>query len=136
MTVKSCLMYCFSFFRNQLWQHLISYNSFRNMNMCLLEVAMCEKCRSSHSQSEGGAVRNLRTGVRLKKFRTGEGFKGGLLLGEGQYPISIKCHAWKRYWEKNWFASWQLRVYNCKFHQKWNCYCNSQSSIKKCKKFG
>ena len=23
------------------------------MNMCLLEVAMCEKCRSSHFQSEG-----------------------------------------------------------------------------------
>ena len=22
------------------------------MNMCLLEVAMCEKCRSSHFQSE------------------------------------------------------------------------------------
>ena len=27
-------MYCFNFFRNQLWQHLISYNRFRNMNMC------------------------------------------------------------------------------------------------------
>ena len=24
------------------------------MNMCLLEVAMCEKCRSSDFQSEGG----------------------------------------------------------------------------------
>ena len=56
------LIYCFNFFRNQLWQHLISYNSFRNMNMCLLEVAMCEKCRSSHFQSEGG-VKKLRTGV-------------------------------------------------------------------------
>ena len=47
-------MYCFNFFRNQLWQHLISYNSFRNMNMCLLEVATCEKCRSSHFQWKGG----------------------------------------------------------------------------------
>ena len=27
----------FNIVRNQLWQHLISYNSFRNMNMCLLE---------------------------------------------------------------------------------------------------
>ena len=32
------------------------------MNMHLLEVAMCEKCRSSHFQSEGG-VKKLRTGV-------------------------------------------------------------------------
>ena len=47
------LTYCFNFFRNPLWQHLISYNSLRNINMCLLEVAMCEKCRSSHFQSEG-----------------------------------------------------------------------------------
>ena len=60
-------MYCFNFFRNQLLQHLISYNSFRNMNMCFLEVAMSEKCRSSHFQSEGG-VKSLRTwGV--KKFQ-------------------------------------------------------------------
>ena len=41
-------MYFFNFFRNQLWQHLISYNSVRDMNMCFLEVAMCEKFRSSH----------------------------------------------------------------------------------------
>ena len=56
------LMYCLNFFRNQLWRHLISYNSFRNTNMCFLEVAKCEKCRSSHFQSEGG-VKKLRTGV-------------------------------------------------------------------------
>ena len=37
------LMYCFHFFRNQLWRRLISCNSFRNVNMCLLEVAMREK---------------------------------------------------------------------------------------------
>ena len=55
-------MYCFNFFRNQLWQHLISYNSFRNMNICLLEVVMCEKCRSSHFQSETGGLKNFRTG--------------------------------------------------------------------------
>ena len=36
------------------------------MNMCLLEVAMCEKCRSSNFQSEGG-VKSLRTwgGVKI-----------------------------------------------------------------------
>ena len=77
-------MYCFSFFRNQLWQHLISYNSFRNVNMCLLEVAMCEKRRSSHFQSEGG-VRSLRTrGV--KKFQDWVGvtdFRGGGTFAEG-----------------------------------------------------
>ena len=55
------LMYCFNFFRNHLWQHLISYNSFRNMNMCLLEVPMREKCRSSHFQWKGG-VKSLTTG--------------------------------------------------------------------------
>ena len=34
------------------------------MNMCLLEVAMCERCRSSHFQVEagGGGVKSLRTG--------------------------------------------------------------------------
>ena len=31
------------------------------MNMCFLEVAMCEKCRSINFQSEGG-VKSLRTG--------------------------------------------------------------------------
>ena len=46
------LMYCFNFFRNQLLRYLISYNSFRNVNMCLLEAAMCEKCRSNHFQSD------------------------------------------------------------------------------------
>ena len=53
-------MYCFNFFRNYLWQHLINY-IFRNVNICLLEVAICEKCRNSHFQLEGG-VKSLRTG--------------------------------------------------------------------------
>ena len=39
------------------------------MSMCLLEVAMCKKCRSSHFQSEeGGRVKSLRTGA---EFSTG-----------------------------------------------------------------
>ena len=69
MMIRTCFFnVCFNFFTNQLWQHLISYNSFRNMNMCLLEVTMCEKCRSSHFQLEGG-VKSLRTGGVV---RTGE----------------------------------------------------------------
>ena len=51
------------------------------MNMCSLEVAMWEKYRSSHFQSEGG-VKNLRTGG-VKNFRTGGITNlggGGLLL--------------------------------------------------------
>ena len=56
------------------------------MNMCLFEVAMCEKCRSNHFQTEGG-VKSLRTGGEegLKNFKTGD-----LLLLGGQYPIA--CH--------------------------------------------
>ena len=39
------------------------------MNISLLEVAMCEKCRSSHVQSEvGGGGKSLRTGGVVKKF--------------------------------------------------------------------
>ena len=77
ITHKKCvsLICCFGFFRNQLWQHLTSYNSFWNMNMWLLEVAMCEKCRSSHFQSERGLkIWGLGDGG-LKNFRTaGKGY--------------------------------------------------------------
>ena len=66
-------------FGNQLLQHLISYNSFRNMNMRLLEVAMFEKCRSSHFQSQRG-VKCLRTG--------GKGLKILGLVGGVHYPIT------------------------------------------------
>ena len=63
------------------------------MNMCLLEVAMCEKCRSSDFQldegrrvkilstAEGGGLKNFRTGSRLPIWR------GVLLLGD-QYLIT------------------------------------------------
>ena len=62
-------MYCFNFFSNQLGWHLISNNSFRNVNMCLLEVVMCEKCRGSSVQLER-VVKSLRTGGWgvIKKF--------------------------------------------------------------------
>ena len=39
------------------------------MDMYLLEVAMCEKCRSSHFKSEGG-VKSLTAGG-IKNFRAG-----------------------------------------------------------------
>ena len=62
------------------------------MNMCSLEVAMWEKYRSSHFQSEGG-VKNLRTGG-VKNFRTGgiTNLGGGYYcwFAGGQYPIT--CH--------------------------------------------
>ena len=48
------------------------------MNMCFLELAMSEKCRSSHFQSEGG-VKSLRTGGGLKILGLG---------GGGRYPIT------------------------------------------------
>ena len=62
--------------------------------MCLLEVAMCEKCRSSHFQSEG-RVKSLRIGEKggVKNFRTGgmvTDLGGLLLLGRG---VSTPLHA-------------------------------------------
>ena len=59
------------------------------MNMCLLGLAMCEKCRSSHFQSEG-EVKSLRTGggVRVKHFRTGR-----LLICYFCWWVSTPLHA-------------------------------------------
>ena len=53
------------------------------MNMCFFEVAMCEKCRSSHFQLEGGSRKfeYWGGGGGLKNFRTG----GLPILGEGVY---------------------------------------------------
>ena len=92
-------MYCFNFFRNQLWQHLINYNSLRTMNMCLLEVAMCEKCRSSNFQLEEGESKKFencrKEGVGLKNFRTGGGLPiwgwGGTFAG-GSVHHYMKCN--------------------------------------------
>ena len=65
------------------------------MNKCLLEVAMCEKCRSSDFQSEEGRrVKGLSTAGEdaLKNVRTGGGLPinlsvGGVLLLGDQYLI-------------------------------------------------
>ena len=48
--------------------------------MCFLEVAMCEKCRSSYFQSERGS-KKLEEWEGLKNFRTGGG--GGFQFGGG-----------------------------------------------------
>ena len=82
-------MYCFNFFRNQLWQHLISCNSFRNVNICLFQVVMCEKCKSSNFQSEGGSKQfeDWRRGI--KNFRTGGGL---LLLAAVSTPLHTMTH--------------------------------------------
>ena len=53
------------------------------MNICLLEVAMFEKCRSSHFQPEGGGVKSLRTG--------GKGLKILGLVGGGSIPHYKPC---------------------------------------------
>ena len=64
------------------------------MNMCLLQVAMCGKYRSSHFQSDGESKKfEDWGGGGVKYFRTGRRYRFGggvLLLGEGQYPIT--CH--------------------------------------------
>ena len=82
-------MYCFNIFRNQLWQHLISCNSFRNVNICLFQVVMCEKCGSSNFQSEGGSKQfeDWRRGI--KNFRTGGGL---LLLAAVSTPLHNMTH--------------------------------------------
>ena len=58
------------------------------MNMCLLEVVMCEKCRSSHFQSEGGLkIWGLGEGG-LKNFRTGgKGYRFGGFTFAGGRPV-------------------------------------------------
>ena len=47
------LMYCFGGGGGGGGGGGISYNSLRNVSMCVSEVAMCEKCRSNLFQSEG-----------------------------------------------------------------------------------
>ena len=61
------------------------------MNMCLLEVAMCAKCRSSHFQSEGGSKKFEDLGG-LKNFWTGGRVTDlGLLLWGSSVPHYMPC---------------------------------------------
>ena len=65
------------------------------MNMYLLVVAMCEKWRSSHFQSDGGeGVKKLRTGwSEFKHLRPGGGGElpiwGGTFAGEVGTPLHV-----------------------------------------------
>ena len=77
------------------------------MDMFFLEVAMCEKCRSSHFQLEGGVkswggLKNLGTG--------GITNLGGVLLslGGGQYPIT--CHDKKNHLKFSWVLVFDLQI--------------------------
>ena len=72
------LMYCFNCFTNQLWQHLISYNSFRSMNMCLLELAICEKLQKQPFSVGWRRVKSWRIG--------GLPIWGGYFCWEGSVP--------------------------------------------------
>ena len=69
------------------------------MSMCLLEVAMCGKCRSSHFQSEGGESKKFEDRGGLKNFRTGgvTDLGGGYFCwGGGGGGVSTPLHATKR----------------------------------------
>ena len=65
------------------------------MNMYLLVVAMCEKWRSSHFQSEGGeGVKKMRTGwSEFKHLRPGGGGElpiwGGTFAGGVGTPLHV-----------------------------------------------
>ena len=68
------------------------------MNMCLLEVAMCEKCRSSHFQSEE-ETKSLRTGRELKNFRiTDLGGSGGTFAEGVSTPLNAMFWQRKALW--------------------------------------
>ena len=120
-------MYCFNFFRNQLWRYLISYNSFRTVNMCLLEVAMCEKCRSSHFQwEEGGNKKFEDWGRGLKNFRTG----GLPLHAMDKWLLWKECRSAKL---QNYFKRILLQIFcfkflkffrACVFHKSSRCVLN------------
>ena len=68
------------------------------MNMCLLEVAMCGKCRSSHFQSErGGSKKVWGLGGEVKTFYDwGVTFAGG----GGSVPHYMP-----------WLTVWQLQTF-------------------------
>ena len=63
------------------------------MNMCLLEVAMCEKCRSSHFQSEREGSKKFQDWGVKKILGLGGTFAGG---GWGRvstpYPFQKSKH--------------------------------------------
>ena len=68
------------------------------MNMCLLEVAMCEKCRSSNFQLEEGRVKSLSTAGRregdwkILGLGAGYQFGGGGTFAGGSVHHYMKCN--------------------------------------------
>ena len=77
------------------------YNSSKNIKICLLEVAMCEKWRSSHFQLEGGSKKFEGCGVGggggwgvVKNFRAGGGGLPpiwGVAFAGGSVPHYMPC---------------------------------------------
>ena len=64
------------------------------MSMYLLEVAMCEKCRSSHFQSEGGSKKFEGWGGDLKNLGHGgvTDFGRGYFCWGGSTPLhAMEC---------------------------------------------
>ena len=57
------------------------------MNMCLLEVAMCEKCKSSHFQSEVGSKKFEDWGGGIFSDWGGYRFRGVTFAGEVSTPL-------------------------------------------------
>ena len=104
---RASLMYCFNFFKNQLWRHLLSYNSFKNRNMCLLEVAMCENAEAAISSWRVG-VKSLRTGGR------GNFTSGGVtdLGGHFYWGTSTPLYAMLLIWHIHYHQLTKLRVSN------------------------
>ena len=71
------------------------------MNMCLLEVSLCEKCRSSYFQSEGESKKFEYWGGGLKNFRTVWGLPiwfGVTFAGGG---VSTPLHAMRKVGNKS-----------------------------------
>ena len=71
------------------------------MNMCLLEVAMCEKCRSSHFQSEGEGSKKFQDWGVKKILELGGTFAGG---GGGSVPHILfkKANTGRRRTRSQW----------------------------------
>ena len=60
------------------------------MNMCLLKVAMLEKCKSSHFQSKGGSKKFEYWGVK-KIVGLGGTFTVCVCVGGGSVPHYMPC---------------------------------------------
>ena len=104
-------------------------------------VKTCEKCRSSHFQSEEGSkkfedwgeVKQFQNWVGLTNFFFFEG-RGTFAGGGVSIPLNaiLESIIGKILIGELTVTSLQL----CKFHLKWNCYCNGKISITNAKSLG